>query len=176
MAEQAAKQGPVYAVGPTSALIKDGLTKANIPPTTIRSKNLEVRGHLVPLETFGEIPAAERGVVQQMAQRLGIPLTANGVNTALRLTNAYIARTGLGGSTPVTVNGVTLRPSTSPRARVMPPTRHHLMESISRGPSMILSVERYSKKPSRISIQGYNTQADADRLITALDEILNMSA
>jgi hypothetical protein len=73
-------------------------------PTTMRAGALEVQGCLIPIESFGEIPAPERGVIVGLAKSLGIPVNASTLETAVPLTDAYRA---LGA---VTVNGVTLAP------------------------------------------------------------------
>jgi hypothetical protein len=65
---------------------------------------LQVRGCLLPVQSLSDIPAAERGVVEDLASQLHIGIDAQSIDTAISLTDAYQS------TSPVQINGVTLTP------------------------------------------------------------------
>ena len=79
-----------------------------------QADGLDIRGCMQPLTSLQEIPDAEWGVLQEQAKALGIPLTRDAAQTALSLSNAWIAYQG------VSVNGVQMNPSAGSAIVILP--------------------------------------------------------
>lgn len=104
-----AQRPPVYATGSSSDPVLLGRTKipGGICLTTgvkVVSAGLEAKGCLGPVDSLDDLPAGERGIVVSIARGLGIPVDGRSAGTALRLSDAWVARAS------VTVNGVRWTP------------------------------------------------------------------
>jgi hypothetical protein len=96
----------VFATGPSTLIGHGVLTQVEcaLYPTTVTSGALQIRGCLRPVQSLDDIPAADRGIIENLARRLQITTDAQAIDTAISLTDAYQSRG------PVQINGVTLTP------------------------------------------------------------------
>jgi hypothetical protein len=112
---------PVFATSTEPVFYGTAVT-SNIGPaarcallrTHVVSGPLDMDGCLEPITSLGDIPEAERGIVLKLAHDAGIPIQNDAVETAIRLTDAYIAKG------PVIVNGVKLTPANGAAIVVYP--------------------------------------------------------
>jgi Concanavalin A-like lectin/glucanases superfamily len=110
---------PVDAAGPLGVLTVTRLPNficASAQPVRVRALNvLDISGGcLRPISALADIPAAERGIVEQLARQYGIPLQAGAVGQAINLSDAYLA-TG-----EVTINGVKITPAAGASVVIFP--------------------------------------------------------
>ena len=85
-------RGPsVFAVGSSS--LRGGVSLSKLAcaafPTTVSAGGLQVRGCLLPVQSLGDIPAAERGIIENLASQLHIGTDVPSIDTAISLTDAY---------------------------------------------------------------------------------------
>ena len=101
-----AKGPSAVAIGPSTLGGVKTLTRLGCAafPTTVMAGGLQVRGCLLPVQSLSDIPAAERGIIENLATQLHIGTDVQSIDTAISLTDAYKS------NGPVEINGVTLTP------------------------------------------------------------------
>ena len=100
------KRPPVDLVGTSAGLLKNiGDITACQPDTTVRSGSVEIKGCVSKIAGVDQVPAAERGIVARIRSQFALANSAEQVNKAFELSDAYRA------NGPVTMNGLTLTPS-----------------------------------------------------------------
>ena len=108
---------PVDAAGAESVMSRLGARAFRCARLPVRASSgiLDIQGDcLAPISALSDIPAAERGIVEQLARQYGIALESDAVETGLRLSDAYLARG------PVTINGVDFDPAAGAAIVIFP--------------------------------------------------------
>jgi Concanavalin A-like lectin/glucanases superfamily len=110
------RKPPADAAGPPNWLAAaTSVRNACVAHTTLRSGALDLTGCLYPIETLGEIPPDELGIVSQLARELNVPLAdPRSLESAVGHSDAYVAQGD------VTINGVRLEPERGAAVIVFP--------------------------------------------------------